>query len=348
MSGDDERDLAMPIYDVHAHCVPPGLIPALRHDGTEVGVEVTSDGGRHTIHVGDHRPATVRPDLIDLDQRLAAMDRAGVDVQLVSPWIGLTGYTLPPRQGTRWARLCNDALAEMVAARPRRLVGLAQVPLQAPEAAADELRYAVRDLGMAGAEIATTVAGTELDDDGLEPFWSAAAELRCIVLIHPDQVLPGRSVPRHFLNNTVGNASETTIAVAHLLCAGVLERHPTLRICVVHGGGYLPYQAGRLDRGQVARPDEAGGHLPERLSTYLRRLYFDTITHSATALRFLIDFAGPERVVLGSDYPFEMGDRDPVHTLGTVPFLSAEERRLILRDNVQRLLDDVRRAPASH
>ncbi|MQA88243.1 MAG: amidohydrolase family protein [Streptosporangiales bacterium] len=321
-------------YDVHAHCIPPGVAP---HLGSYLGSELRDPP---------------RPDLIDLPARLAAMDRAGVHVQLVSGWIGLTGYDLPADQGVRWARRFNDALTEMTAKRPERFLGLCHVPLQAPEEAADELRRCVEELGMVGVEIATTVDGAELDDERLEPFWAAAAELRCLVLIHPDQRLPGRRQPRYFLNNTVGNAAEITIAVAHLVCSGVLERYPGLRLCVVHGGGYLPYQAGRLDRGytaqpaQTAGPARAGGRLPRPPSAYLRSIYFDTITHSPRALRFLIDFAGADHVVLGSDYPFEMGDPDPVRTLGAVPVLTAEERRLILRDNVRRLLSGVRRPAA--
>lgn len=320
-------------YDVHAHCIPPSLAPQL------------------SAYFGAGLREPPRSDLVDVPARLAAMDRAGVDVQLLSGWIGLTGYTLPADQGVGWARSFNEALAEMVAKHPERFLGLCHVPLQAPEEAAEELRRAVQELGMVGAEIATTIAGAELDEENLEPVWAVAADLRCLILIHPDQVLPGRQRPRYFLNNTVGNAAETTIAVAHLVCSGVLERYPELRLCVVHGGGYLPYQAGRLDHGYLAQPAQtarpaaaggAGGRLSRPPSEYLRTLYFDTITHSPQALRFLIDFAGADHVVLGSDYPFEMGDTDPVRTLGAVPVLTTEERRLILHDNVRRLLDDVR------
>lgn len=313
------------VYDVHAHGIPPGLATRLED------------------HFGARLRQPPRADLFDVAARIAAMDWAGVDVQLVSNWIGLTGYALPPADGARWARAFNEALAEMISAHPRRFLGLAHVPLQAPERAAAELRHAVEQLGMVGAEIATTVDGAELDDEALEPFWDAAAQLRCPVLLHPDQALPGRPRPRHFLNNTVGNAAEITIAVAHLVYAGVLERHPDLRLCVVHGGGYLPYQAGRLDRGQAARPDLAGGGLPREPSSYVRGLYFDTVTHSPATLRFLIDFAGADHVVMGSDYPFEMGEPQPVRRVGTVPLLTAEERRLILQHNVENLLRSVRR-----
>src|SRR5680860_242266 len=227
-------------YDVHAHVVPTGLLDRLAKDGGRCGVTAIEEGGRTKIAVGQESAGVPRPDLVDEEARLATMDRTGVDVQLLSAWIALTGYTLPPEQGVAWTRLFNEALAETAAGHPDRFLGLCTVPLQAGEGAATELRYAVQQLGMVGAQIATTIAGLELDDPALAPFWAAAEELRCIVVIHPDQVLPGREKPRYVLGNFVGNAAETTIAAAHLVFGGVLERHPDLRVCLVHGGGYAP------------------------------------------------------------------------------------------------------------
>jgi aminocarboxymuconate-semialdehyde decarboxylase len=326
------------IHDVHAHVVPPALTDAIDRDGPSLGVEFVAENGRRAIAVGGRSRGALNDDLVDVEARLAAMDRARVDVQLLSSWVGLTAYTLPPAQGVRWSRVFNEALAELVASHPTRFRGLCHVPLQAPEPAAAELQHAVGTMGMVGVEITTTVDGAELDDDRLEPFWAAAGELGCLVLVHPDRALPGRTKPRHFLANTVGNAAETTVAAVSLVCGGVLERHPGLRVCVVHGGGYLPYQVGRLDHAYAAVPKRAGGALPHPPSTYLRRLYYDTVTHSPEVLRFLIDFAGADHVVLGSDYPFEMGDADPVQTIERVPSLTADERRQILGGNVEHLL----------
>ncbi|MGH3666271.1 MAG: amidohydrolase family protein [Egibacteraceae bacterium] len=335
-------------YDVHAHCIPAGVVAALEREGGRYGIEIRArDGTRVARVAGGSALGPVREDLVDVPARLETMDRTGVDVQLLSGWIGLTGYTLSPEAGARYARMFNEALAETVSEHPERFLGLCYVPLQAPERAAGELRRAVEQLGMVGTEIATTVDGSDLDDESLEPFWAAAADLRCLVLIHPDQTLPGRRNPRHFLNNTVGNAAETTIAVGHLICGGVLERYPDLRICLVHGGGYLPYQAGRLDHGYDAVPGLVGRHLTRPPSDYLRRLFFDTVTHSPAVLRFLVDFAGADHVVLGSDYPFEMGDPDPVRTVRGLPGLSEDQRQAILDGNVRRLLGDVR-SPTAH
>ncbi len=334
-------------YDVHAHVVPTSLLDRLAKDGGRCGVSLVEDGGRTKIAVGQESSGAPRTDLVDLTARLDTMDRTGVDVQILSAWIALTAYTLPADQGAAWTRLFNESMAETVGGHPDRFLGLGTVPLQDGEAAAAELRYAVQQLGMVGAQIATTVAGMELDDPVLAPFWAAAEELRCIVVIHPDQVLPGREKPRYVLGNFVGNAAETTIAAAHLVYGGVLERHPDLRVVLVHGGGYAPYQAGRMDHGYQSEPRLTDKRLTRLPSDYLRLLYFDTVTHSPDVMRFLLDFAGPGHVVLGSDYPFEMGEADPVGAIQRLPGLAAADQEQIVSGNLARLVAEVRHGGSS-
>ena len=199
------------------------------------------------IVAGRVRTRPLRADLSDLAGRLAAMDAAGMDVQVLSSWIDLTAYALPAGNGARYARMFNEALVATAAEAPGRFETLCTVPLQDPVAAAVELRHAVTSLGMVGVEIATRVDGRELDDPDLEPFWTAAEELR-VRRPRPPLRLPGRPgrVPL-LLGNLVGNPAESTIAAAHLIFGGVLERHPDLRVCLVHGGGFAPYQMGRWD-----------------------------------------------------------------------------------------------------
>jgi aminocarboxymuconate-semialdehyde decarboxylase len=331
------------VIDVHSHAVPPQLLTALRRDDGGCGVRIATSDDGVALFVGTRPVGTLHRPLLDTAARIAAMDEAGIDLQLVSSWIGIMAYDLPGAHGGRWARLFNDALAEMVAEHPDRLLGLCTVPLQDPVRAVQELQRAI-GAGFAGAEIATTVNGAELDDPSLEPFWAAAAELQCIVLLHPDLSLPGRSNARFYLNNLVGNGAETTIAVAHMLFAGVLERHPDLRLCLVHGGAHLPYQAGRLDHGFAVAPRLTATATTQRPSDQLKRLYFDTVTHSTEVLRFLINFAGPDHVVLGSDYPFDMGERDPVGFVRSVPGLSEPDRAMIMEGNARRLVDGIRAA----
>lgn len=334
----------MTTYDVHAHCAPTGLLAELERDGARYGTElIDTERGRVVRFAGGVTTPPLRADFDDVDARLASMDAARVDVQLVSSWIDLTAYSLPSEVGTRYARMFNELLAGTVAAHPDRFLGLCTVPLQDPSAAASELVHAVTRLGMVGVEIATTVAGRDLDDPALEPFWAAAAELRCPLLIHPYVSLKGRGVERYFLGNMVGNPAESTIAIAHLLFGGVLDRHPDLRLVMVHGGGFAPYQSGRWDRGYEAVPHLRGDAIATRPSDLLRRVHFDTVLHDPAVLELLVRWAGPQRVVLGSDYPFPMGDLTPVDTVDAVPGLGDADRAAILGGNVQRLLADVRR-----
>ena len=196
---------------------------------------------------------------------------------------------------------------------------------------------------MVGAQIATTVAGGELDDPDLDPFWEAAESLRCILVLHPYNPLPERGLKRYFLSNAVGRPAESTIAIGHMIFGGVFERFPNLVVCVVHGGGFLPYQIGRMDRAFHAKPELAAIHLTRPPSEWEARLYYDTVTHNPDVARFLVDQVGATHVVVGTDYPFEMGDRDPVSTVQAIPGLSDEQRLLILEGNMRRLLDQVQR-----
>ena len=330
--------------DVHTHCVPVGVIEALVADGGRHGIEITQQDGRYAALIaGRVQTRPILPSLLDLPARLAAMDAAGVDVQVLSSWIDLTAYALDGTTGSRYSRMFNEALAATVAEAPERFQAVATVPLQSPDRAAAELRHAVTDLGLVGTEIATTVDGIELDDPSLEPFWSAAEELQALVIVHPLASLAGRNVKRYNLSNLVGNPAETTVALGHLVFGGVLERHPGLRLCLVHGGGFAPYQVGRWDRAFRTNAQGAAAHLTRPPSEWLRTLYFDTVLHSPLSLRHLIDVVGVEQVVLGSDFPFVMGEPDPVGAVTEVPGLSAPEQALVLQGNLEALLSGVRR-----
>ncbi len=335
----------MTSYDVHAHIVPPPAMDRLRREGTVHGVELgRNEKGMEHLVVGGEAAGDIIPPLVDVEQRLAAMDASGVDVQLLSPYIEVTAYELPASTAGAYSRWFNETLAEVAAEHPDRFLTLANVPMAHPEQAAAELRHAVEELGMVGCEIGTTIAGDEMDQFELDPFWSTAEELGCLVLLHPMRSLAGRNVTRYFLNNLVGNPAESTITVAHLIMSGVFERHPDLQFCMVHGGGFLPYQIGRWDRGFREKPGGmANVKLTRSPSEWARTLYYDTVTHSPEALRFLIDLMGIDQVVLGSDHPFAMGDDDPVTTVRATPGLTEAEETAILSGNVERILSRLKR-----
>lgn len=328
--------------DIHAHIIPPEFLSALgegRH-GVDIAVE---DGKVRAAISGGPDIGVLRADLRDVDDRLAAMDASGVDIQVLANWIDLNGYVLNESAGVDYCRVFNESLASVVASHPNRFMALANVPLQAPEGAAAELTRAVRELGMVGVQIATTVAGNELDDSGLDSFWEAAEALRCVVVLHPYNPLPQRGLRRYFLANAIGRPAETTIAIGHMIFGGVFERFPGLIVCVVHGGGFLPYQIGRMDQAFHAKPELAATHLTRPPSDWERHLFYDTVTHNPDVLRFLIDQVDVTHVVMGTDYPFEMGDSHPVETVESIPGLDDDQRRLIMEGNVLRLLDDIQR-----
>jgi aminocarboxymuconate-semialdehyde decarboxylase len=330
--------------DVHAHCVPVPVVETLLAEGGRYGIELAAEDGRYAAVIGGRvRTQGILPSLSDMPRRLAAMDAAGVDVQVLASWIDLTAYALDDAAGARYSRMFNEGLAATVAEHPDRFRALATVPLQAPERAVAELRHAVTVLGLVGAEIATTVDGAELDDPALEPFWAVAEELRALLVVHPYASLAGRDLRRYGLVNLVGNPAETTIALASLVFGGVLERHPGLRVVLVHGGGFAPYQIGRWDRAFRTGARGAAEHLTRSPGEWLRSLWFDTVLHSPASLRHLVDVVGAEHVLLGSDYPFLMGEPEPVRSLDVVPGLADRDRELILAGNLSALLEDVAR-----
>jgi aminocarboxymuconate-semialdehyde decarboxylase len=332
-------------YDVHAHCVPDGLFDELRRAPDRYGTQLVEQDGRRSVRFANGRTTRpVRSDLVEVDQRLEAMDAARVDVQVVSSWIDLTGYSLPTAAAVHYARMFNESLAAMMAPHPDRFLGLCNVPLQDPTAAADELRRAVAGEGFVGAEIATTVEDVDLDDRRLDPFWGMASELRCPILIHPSFTpLAGRDVSHYMLDNLVGRVVESTITVAQMVFGGVMERFPDLRLILVHGGGFVPWQAARWNRGYDAVPAKTAGNLARRPTESLRNVYFDTVLHDPRVVGYLIDWASVDRVVLGSDYPFPMGDLTPVDTLEAVASLDDAARAAILQHNVEGLLAGIRR-----
>jgi aminocarboxymuconate-semialdehyde decarboxylase len=275
----------------------------------------------------------------DLDLRLRDMDANSVDVQLLSPNVFTFFYGNELALTQACAALQNEEIAAVVRRHPGRFLGLGTVPLQAPQAAADELRRAMTKLGLRGAMIATNVNGRNLDDPALDPFWSAAEELGAFIFIHPQVAAAAERLTSYYLKNMVGLTLETTIAGASLVFGGVLERFPGLKICLAHGGGYVPYQAGRFQHGWEVR-EEAKVRLKNPPAESIARLYFDTITHSKTALEFLVKVAGHDHVLLGSDYPFDMGNLDCVARVRALS-IEPEARDLILGGYARAVLGEL-------
>jgi aminocarboxymuconate-semialdehyde decarboxylase len=230
----------------------------------------------------------------------------------------------------------NNAFAETVNRHPDRFVAIANLPMQSPQDAARELERAVKDLGMKGAEICTNINGKNLDDKALAPFYAKMQELDVPVFLHPNNVIGADRLGNYHLGNLIGNPTDTAVAAASLIFGGVLKEFPRLKFYLAHGGGTCPYIRGRWEHGWRVRP-EAKVNIHKPPSEYLPLLYFDSLAHSVPALNFLVETMGPERVMLGTDYPADMSDTDPVKTIASLPHLSDAEREMIYGGNAMKL-----------
>jgi len=259
----------------------------------------------------------VGPKLNGVSERIMDMDRLGVDVQAISPNPGQYYYFAEQELGRSLARTINDSIAEAVASEPKRLVGIGTVPLQNVDMAIAEMRRCVKDCGMRGIEIGTSVMGKELADPYYRPFFKAAEELDIMLFIHPLGFTHADRMTEHYLNNIIGNPLESAIALSHLIFGGVLEQYSGLKICVAHGGGYLPSYWGRMDHAYRARED-CRQHICKEPSHYLRKIWLDTLVFDPQQLEHLIQAHGEDRLCLGTDYPFDMAEPDPVGSLRQV------------------------------
>ncbi len=276
--------------------------------------------------------------LSDIQLRLKHMDRMGVDIQAVSPAPNQTYYWTDPGMGQELARMVNERLAGIVAQHPERFVGLGTVPLQDPDLAVSELIHCVKTLGMRGVEINGNVRGMDLTDGrlALDRFFAKVQELDVIIFIHPTGFTQGERLLDHYFNNVIGNPLETTVAASHLIFDGVMERYPRLKIVLPHGGGFLAHYWERMNHAWRARPD-CRTVIKRKPTTYLEKFYFDTIVFDPEMLKHMVRRYGADHVVMGTDYPFDMGVEDPVGFLERCG-LDSEGKKKIMGGNAARLL----------
>jgi len=289
------------------------------------------------VEMGGKEIRAAIAEFVDIDGILAAQGEAGVDHVLLCPWVPLLYYDAEPDEGLDRARIQNDGLARLVADHPERVSALGALPLQDPELAARELRDLMAGGELKGVEVAASVRGVFLGDDRFEPFWGAAEATGALVFVHP--TTRGFDAPvfqDYYLWNTVANPLETATTAAHMVVAGVMERHSGLRVLLAHGGGALLAVRGRMRHAHRFQP-QARARLTEPPEDSIRRFYFDTLTHDDALLRALIDYAGPDHVLLGSDYPFDMGDARHVDTVRALE-LAPDVKAAILTGNAERLL----------
>jgi len=330
----------MKTIDIHAHVVPESLWKAIDAKQEWHGFRHEAGEGLGTMVGGGMRTGFTSPKVrYTVEERLKDMDAQKVDVQVLSIHTPFVGYHLEAAQGLALAREVNDEIGATVRQSAGRLAGLATLPVQDVKSAIGELERAVTKLGLKGASLDTQVNGDQWDEPKFLPFFKAAEQMGAVLFYHPqpqNNFLMQR-IKRHGLSNSLGVILDDAIVTAVLICGGVLEKCPDLKVCIAHGGGPACFAMGRLDRNWHGRP--ATRSTPQPPSAYQKRLYYDTVVPSEEALRFLLDRVGADRVVLGSDWPFVPWHPSPVAWVQNLKSLTPEEKEKILWRNLAALLD---------
>ena len=326
--------------DTHTHVLTEETAALLRKEAPKVAVTITPvDAESATLDVASvvYRPFPRGG--FDLARRLHDMDAMGVDVQVLSATPQTYLYNQDASLGTTTAAIQNDQIGKLVKQNPQRFMGIATLPMQAPEKAADELKRAMTKLGLRGTMFASNIMGKNLDDPSFEPVWATAEELGAFIFIHPNNVAGVDRMKSYYLNNLIGNPLDTTIGAACLYFGGVLDRYPKLTVVLAHGGGFTPYQAARWEHGWHVRP-EPKKNIAKQPVDIAKRFYYDTILHSAPVLEFMIERVGADHVMLGSDYPYDMGMMDCVKHVRSLK-ISDADKTTILSTCAQALLGKV-------
>jgi aminocarboxymuconate-semialdehyde decarboxylase len=327
------RDLCV---DIHCHVHVPAADEMVKHLVTPDREPAGRFSNALSRETNRKQMENVHACLTSVETRLRDMDKMGMDVQAISPSPFHFMYWLPADVAVTMSRAVNEHLAGIVKAHPDRFVALAHVPLQAPDAAAAELEYCVKQLGFRGCEIGTNVVGGEVSR-GRDQFWKMANDLGVVVFMHPNGFTQGDRLTDHYFTNVIGNPLDTTVALGHIVFDGLLERYPKLKLVAAHGGGYIAHYPARMDHVWGARVD-ARTVLKKTPRQSLRRVYFDTIVFEREQLRHLVNLWGADHVLVGTDYPYDMGMYDPRGFVDGAKFLSAGDRAKIKGLNAAKLL----------
>ena len=323
--------------DIHSHVAIPQAAALVKPHLDVSTIPLAHFSSAETKAINAKQEADIRACMTGYDERFAIMDKMGVDVQLVMPPPPQCYHTVALEYAVPAARMINQGVAEFVSRHKDRFTPCGTVPMQDGNEAAKELEHCMKTLGFKGVEILTNVAGRELSDPGFAPFWKKAEELGALVVIHPNGFTEGQRLSRFYFNNVIGNPLETTVALHYLIFDGVLERHPNLKILAVHGGGYLPAYCGRIDHAWGARSD-SHANLPQAPTSYLKKIYFDTVVFTDHQLAQLVRVFGADHILMGTDYPFDMAEYDPVGHIAAAPGFDAATVAALAGGNAKRLL----------
>ncbi|WP_128925802.1 amidohydrolase family protein [Bradyrhizobium guangxiense] len=323
--------------DIHSHVIPDRIVSAIAADPKRFRARVEGEGPARKII---HDQGYVYPlfeEFRQTEAKLAAMDRKGIDMSVISPAPPMFYYWADADLALEVAGLVNDGVADMVGVKPARLRGMATVPMQHPDAAVAELERVVRAYEFKAVEIGTSIEGAQLAEERFRPLLRRASELNVFVFAHPYYVGAKSGLENYYLTNLIGNPLDTTVMLANLMFSGRLDELPDLKLVLAHGGGFAPYQIGRLVHGHAVR-SEANGISKSSPKDLLKRIYFDSLVFEPKALRYLIDLVGADHVCIGTDAPFDMADVDPGATIEAVPAITPFERQCICCGTALKLL----------
>ncbi len=322
--------------DVHNHVIPETLVKAMQADPV-YNTKIEGEGHNRVFIRGKVR-FPFEAEFYDADAKLESMDRKKIDIAFISPGPQCFFYNLSDQLAAKTARLVNDGIAQMAAAKPDRLRGMATLPMQNPDAAMEELERVVKEYGFRGVELGTAIGDDELIDPKFRPVLKRIEQLKLVVFAHPNTQGSAGRLDCYYLTNLIGNPLDTTIMVGKMMFSGLLDELKDIKILLAHGGGFLPYQIGRFVHGHKVRPDTAAITKTDP-HAMLKRFWFDALTHSPQSVRHLIDVVGSERIVLGTDAPFDMGEMAPVDRVDMTPGLTETERANIYCNAATALFD---------
>lgn len=316
--------------DVHSHVIPAEMLEALEKNPERYQMRIDSAANKLVRPDGSALP--LFKEFSDAAAKVEGMDRKGLDISLISPAPFVFFYWLDADRALEAARIINDGIARMAMRFPERLRGMGTLPMQHPEAAVAELERIVKDHGFTSVELGCSIEDEQLADPRFRPILKKAQELKVLIFTHPYSNVEFCGVEQYYLRNLIGNPLHTTIMVAHLMFSGALDELQDLKICLAHGGGYVPYQFGRLAHGHEVRK-ETKARTKTSPRDLLRRFYYDALIHDARPLRYLIDLVGADRVMIGTDAPFDMGEEEPISMLEELKHLTEQEREQIFGAN---------------
>ncbi|MBI4528802.1 MAG: amidohydrolase [Deltaproteobacteria bacterium] len=324
--------------DIHHHYFPSSLVEEVKKHGKTLGAEAAENrNGETTLSFAGGPRYALQADLSDLERRFQAMEQGRIAIGALIAHTASLGYRLEAEKGERWCRLYNEGLLEVVKSHPGRFVALAAVPLQDPERAAAVLRRSVEELKFCGAYIGSNVNGKYYNSQEFDPFWKAAEEHDVLVVMHPEDVAGSERMEGYGLRLICGNPADSALCLGYMTYSGVFDRFPKLKLCVLHGGGFLPYHLGRFDRGFAVRSGSRAAQSSSPPSAYLKNLYFDTLVYRVDTLDYLRRIAGADHLLLGTDYPYTLGDWMGVEKVEALDCPQAE-KDAILEGNARRLL----------